>query len=128
MSVTPPARPAADAEAQKKAQEEKKPAKERTESFQISRVEMRRVMASFRVSERNIDYIISVMERAHRHMNVITFASMLENIGLSSSELKELLRRFGIEDIDINRIIEMVDEHKIMAESRKLFDVQVIFG
>ena len=35
-------------------------------------------------------------------------------------QLREFLRRVGIEDVTIERIIEMVDEHKIMAESGRI--------
>jgi hypothetical protein len=97
------------------------------DTFLISRVELRHLMASFRISEKNIENIVSTMEKAHRHINVITLVSMLQNVGMSGDGIKELLRRVGMDDITISKIMEVVDEHRIIAESGRLFDAEVTF-
>ena len=92
-------------------------------SYTISRIELRHLLASFKVSERNIEYLIEGIERAHRHINVITLASVLESFGVSVEQVREFLRRVGVQDVAVDRIIEMVDEHKIMAESGRIYEI-----
>ena len=94
-------------------------------SYSISRLELRHLLASFKVSEKSIESILSGMERAHRHINVITLASALEGYGVSVEQMREFLRRVGMGDVTIERIIEMVDEHKIMAASGRIYEIKI---
>lgn len=90
-------------------------------TFTISRVEIRHMMLSFKVSEKNIQSALSLMEKSHRHINIISFISMLEGYGLDKDQITQLLRRIGLDDIKIGEAMEMVDEHKITSEAGRLF-------
>jgi hypothetical protein len=95
-------------------------------TFMITRVELRHLLSSFKISERNIEYILATIEKTHRHINVITLTSMLEGVGIGTDGIKEVLRRVGMDDITISMVIEMVDEHKIVAESGRIFEALVV--
>jgi uncharacterized protein Smg (DUF494 family) len=90
-------------------------------TFTISRIEIRHMLLSFGVSEKNIQTALSSMEKTHRHINIIAFISLLEGYGLDKDQITQLLRRIGLDDTRINEAVEMVDEHKIVSEAGKLF-------
>ena len=90
-------------------------------TFIVSRVELRHMLLAFRVSEKNIQSALSLMEKSHRHVNIISFISMLGGYGLGKEQITQLLRRMGLDDIKIGEAIEMADEHKILSEAGKLF-------
>jgi SOS response regulatory protein OraA/RecX len=100
----------------------------KTETFVISRQELRRILIAFGVGERNIETMLTGMEKAHRHVNVITFAGLLEKTGLDRARINNVLRRLGIDDLSIRNILNNIDEQKIIAETGRLFNATVEFG
>lgn len=98
------------------------------ETFIISRQELRRVLIAFGMSEKSIESILSSMEKAHRHINAIAFASLLEKAGFDRGHTINLFRRLGIDDISIRSILDQADEQKILAETGRLFNVEIDFG
>lgn len=98
---------------------------ENLETFTISRQELRRILIAFGVSEKNIEGMFSSMEKLHRHINVIVFAGLLEKSGLERDKEINVLRRLGIDDLTIRKILNLADEQKVLAETGRLFNVSV---
>jgi SOS response regulatory protein OraA/RecX len=97
------------------------------ETFIISRQELRRVLVAFGMNEKNIEGLLTNMEKAHRHVNVISFAGMLEKAALDREKISNVLRRLGIDDLTIRNILNTMDEQKIKAETGRLFTVNIEF-
>jgi SOS response regulatory protein OraA/RecX len=93
----------------------------------MSRQELRRVLVAFGMNEKNIANLLTSMEKAHRHVNVIAFAGMLEKASLDREKISNVLRRLGIDDLTIRNILNTMDEQKIKAETGRLFTVNVEF-
>lgn len=96
-------------------------------SFALGRMEIRHILISFNVSEKNIENLLSNLEKAHRHINVVTFIAMLDRVGLDRDKVTEVLRRFGIDDVTISRSMEAVDENRIMSETGRIYNVTIEF-
>jgi len=92
------------------------------ETYTISRDELRRVLVAFKVSEKAIARLTADMEKAHRHMNIISFASILEKLDVSRQTMSQIFRRLGMDEITINKAFNMVDEEKMIAESGRLYE------
>lgn len=101
--------------------------KKRLETFIITRQELRRLLITFGMSEKNISALFTGMEKAHRHVNVITFAGLLEKSGVDREKLGNILRRLGIDDLTIRNVLNAMDEQKIMAETGRLFNATIDF-
>jgi len=95
------------------------------ETYTISRDELRRILVAFKVSEKAIARLIGDMEKAHRHMNVIAFASMLEKLDISRQTMSQIFRRLGMDEIIVNKVFNMVDEQKMLAESGRLYEASL---
>ncbi len=98
------------------------------ETFTISRQELRRVLIAFGLGEKNIEGLLSSLEKAHRHVNVVAFSAMLEKTGLQREKIVNVLRRVGIDDISIQDILDTADEQKILAESGRIYEVNIDFN
>ncbi|MGC8478601.1 MAG: hypothetical protein ACP5NE_01585 [Candidatus Micrarchaeia archaeon] len=94
-------------------------------TFSISRIELRRILLAMKVNEKNIENIISNMEKTHRHVNVVTFVSLLEKAGLERDEIANMLRRLGMDDVNISLVLNMLDEQRISAEIGRIFDADI---
>ncbi len=97
-------------------------------TFSISRIELRRILLALKVSDRSIESIISSMEKTHRHVNVVTFVSLLEKAGLSRDDISNTLRRLGMDDVNISLVLNMLDEQRISAEIGRVFEADVVLG
>ncbi len=95
------------------------------ETFTISRIELRRVLVLFGVTEKDIASILSSMEKSHRHVNVITFAAVLEKAGLSKEKVENIFRRIGMNDITIHDTMNMIDEQRISAETGRVYAIDL---
>ncbi|MCL5430053.1 MAG: hypothetical protein M1504_01080 [Candidatus Marsarchaeota archaeon] len=98
------------------------------ETYTITRQDLRRILIAFGMSEKNIEPILASMEKAHRHINVVVFASLLERSGLERDKIMNVLRRFGMDDVSIRLVLDIADEQKILSETGRLFDVSVDYG
>ncbi|MCL5434090.1 MAG: hypothetical protein M1559_00010 [Candidatus Marsarchaeota archaeon] len=99
-----------------------------TETFTLTRPELRRLLIAYNVDEKNIEKLFAEMEKAHRHINIVSFIGMLEKTNLGRSAISHIMRRFGMDDVAIKNAFEMVDEQKVMAESGRLYSASVDFG
>jgi uncharacterized protein Smg (DUF494 family) len=95
------------------------------DTFIISRAELRQVLISLGVTEKDINNLISTMDKAHRHTNIIIFASFLEKMGVDRDKMSNILRRMGMDDVTINNAFRMVDESKISAETGRIYEVSI---
>ena len=102
--------------------------KARQETFVISRQELRRVLVAFGLTEKAIEPILANLEKSHRHINVVVFSSLLERAGLPRERIVDVLRRLGIDDITIRNILDIADEQRVIAETGRLFNVEVDYG
>lgn len=95
------------------------------ETFTISRPDFRHILTAFGVSEKNIASLFGSMEKAHRHINVIGFVSMLEKAGLDRDECSNIFRRLNMDDVTIKRVFDMVDEERISSETGRLYEATI---
>lgn len=94
----------------------------RQSSFTVSRQDLRRVLTTFGVSGKSIEQILGEMDKQHKHVNIISFTSMLEKGGLSRTSIANIFRRIGIDDVTISTVFNMVDEQKILAETGRIYN------
>lgn len=97
-------------------------------TFMLSRVELRRMLVASGVTERDIAAIVSQIEKAHMHVNVISFAALLEKSGMNNERITNIFRRLGMGDIEIRKVMDMIDSYKINAETGRLYDVTLDTG
>lgn len=98
------------------------------DTFTISRQELRRILTVYKVDETSITKLFSDMEKAHRHVNAIAFAGMLEKINMKRDAISNVLRRLGMDDVNITEIINGMDEQKMLAESGRIFEATISFS
>lgn len=98
------------------------------ETYVVSRQELRRILIAFGMSEKSLEPMLNAVEKAHKHINVITFASMLERAGLDRDKISNVFRRFGMDDLTIRKALDTSDEQKILAETGRIFNVSVDFS
>ena len=94
-------------------------------TFTISKIELKRILSSFKVSDKNTDSILAQLDRMHRHVNVIMFTGMLQNAGLKHNDVINLFRRAGIDDVTISNIFDVLEEEKIKNTFGKLVELKV---
>ncbi len=94
-------------------------------TFAINKIELKRILSSFKVSDKNIDSILAQLDRMHRHVNVIMFTGMLQNVGLKHNEIINMLRRAGIDDVTISNIFDVLEEEKIRNTFGKMIELKV---
>ena len=92
-------------------------------TFTVSRIELKRTLTTLGVSERNIDDLLSELNRAHRHANAVIFAGMLQKAGLKQDDVANVLRRIGIDDITMASIFNVLEEEKIKGAYGRVVDM-----
>ncbi len=95
-------------------------------TFTISKIELKRILANFHVSDKNIEVMLTQLDKMRRHVNVVTFTEMLQNVGLRHNDTVNLLRRAGIDDITISNIFDMIEEEKIRNTFGKLVELRIM--
>ena len=98
------------------------------ETLTISRNELRKVLVSMGMSDKNVISLFGVLDKAHKHANAISFVTMLERMGMDRVKSTRILRRIGLEDITIENVMNMVDESKINAEIGRTYEATVDFS
>jgi hypothetical protein len=78
------------------------------------------------VSEKNIASLLSELNKQHRHINAVSFAGLLEEIGLKSDQVVNVLRRIGLDDITINNVMDELDKERIKKEYGRLVELELI--
>ena len=94
-------------------------------SFAINKIELKRILTAFKVSDRNVDSIIAQLDKMHRHVNAITFTEMLQRVGMSQQDIVNVFRRTGIDDITISNIFDVLEEERIRNTFGKLVELSV---
>lgn len=102
-------------------------AKINSETFIMTRQDLRKMLIAFGINERNLESILSTMEKSHRHISAVSFAGLLEKAGLDYGKIANILRRLGLDDITVRSVLEMADEQKIVSETGRLFDATLEF-
>ncbi|MCL4403670.1 MAG: hypothetical protein M1500_00260 [Candidatus Marsarchaeota archaeon] len=97
-------------------------------TYTISRQELRHVLVAFGLDEKELAALFSSMEKAHRHVNIISFISMLEKTGLSRESITNVLRRLGLDDLTISDAMSSVDEQRIIARTGRVYEATIDFG
>ena len=65
------------------------------------------MLTTLGVSERNTDDLLNNLNKtAQAFANAVTFAGMLQKLGLKSDDMANILRRIGIDDISITKSIQ----------------------
>jgi hypothetical protein len=99
----------------------------KSSTYTITRGELRHVLVAFGMNEKSIQSIFATMDKSHKHINIITFSSLLEKAGMSRSLIGDVFRRIGMDDITIANIFNMADEQKINAEIGRLYNAEIEF-
>ncbi len=100
----------------------------RIDSFDISRSELRKVLVSAGMADRNIMALFGMLDKAHKHINAVSFVTILARMGLDYDKAIIVLRRMGLDDVTINNVMEMVDESKIDSEIGRVYDATIDIG
>ncbi len=95
------------------------------ETFVISRMDIKKILTMLGVSDKSIEELLSSMNKMHRHVNVVSFASMLQKLGLKQQDITNVLRRMGIEDIAITSVLNILDEDKIRGTLGRVVDLDI---
>ncbi len=98
---------------------------ERIDSFAISRSELRKVLVSVGMADRNIMALFGMLDKAHKHVNAVAFVTMMQRMGIEYDKSIIVLRRMGLDDVTISNVMEMVDESKIDAEIGRIYNATV---
>ncbi len=97
-------------------------------TFTLLRVEMRRMLVAAGLNEHDIGAILAQIEKSHRHMSIVAFAALLEKSGLNKEKISNVFRRFGMDDIAIHEVMDIIDSYKINAETGRLYEVRLDTG
>lgn len=98
---------------------------ERIETFVIARNELRKVLVSLNMEEKNILALFGILNKAHKHINVISLVTTVERMGFDREKSARLLRRLGLDDVVVANVFRMVDESKIDADIGRIFEATV---
>jgi SOS response regulatory protein OraA/RecX len=82
-------------------------------TYTVSRIELKRTLTTLGMSEKNIDDLLAELNKMHRHANAVFFAGLLQKAGLKQEDVAKVLRRIGIDDINMTSIFSMLEEEKI---------------
>lgn len=95
-------------------------------TFTVSRVEIKRMLASLGIADKRIDELLSGMDKSHRHVNVATLVRMLQNTGIRQRDVANILRRIGIDDISIAKVFDVIDEARINEAFGRVVEINVV--
>ncbi|MDE1865518.1 MAG: hypothetical protein KGH94_02675 [Candidatus Micrarchaeota archaeon] len=96
--------------------------------FTIPRNELRKVLLSIGMEDKSILSLFNMLNKAHRHINAISFVTTLERMGGTREKSARVLRKLGMDDVVIANVFRMVDESKIDAEIGRIYDASIDFG
>jgi hypothetical protein len=94
-------------------------------SFTVNRIEMKRMLTVLGVSERSIDEMLSQLNKMHRHVNVVSFAGMLQKVGLKGEEVSNVLRRIGVDDVTLSNVLNTLDEERIRSTYGRIVEISL---
>ena len=94
-------------------------------TYVVNRIRLEQILSSFKVSTKNIDEMLNQINKTHRHINGIAFVSMLHRYGVKPSDVSNILRRIGIDDVTITDIFNKLDEQNINETYGKVVELSV---
>jgi ribosomal protein L12E/L44/L45/RPP1/RPP2 len=94
-------------------------------TFTIDRLKLKKLLAAYKVSDKNIDEILNTLNKTHRHMNAVAFVSLLERKGLKRDDAINILRRIGVDDVNITSVLNVIDEQRIKDAYGKIVELSV---
>ncbi|MDE1851219.1 MAG: hypothetical protein KGH69_00835 [Candidatus Micrarchaeota archaeon] len=95
-------------------------------TFTVSRVEIKRMLASLGIADKRIDQLLSDMDKSRRHVNVIMLVRMLQNTGIRQRDVANILRRIGIDDVSIAKVFDVIDETRINEAFGRVVEINVV--
>ncbi|MGC8586921.1 MAG: hypothetical protein ACP5K9_01370 [Candidatus Micrarchaeia archaeon] len=95
------------------------------ETFIVNRLDLKKMLTMLGMSDKNIDTLEASINKMHRHVDAVTFAGMLQKYGLGQESVKNVLRRLGIDDVTITKILNALDEERINASYGRVVEVNV---
>ncbi len=94
-------------------------------TFTITKIEFKKLLSGFKISEKNIDMLITQMDKSYKHMNALAFAEQLQKLGLKQNEISNVFRRLGIDDITISNLFDILEEDRIRSTFGRLVDLNL---
>src|SRR5208283_5125157 len=94
-------------------------------SFTVNRIELKRMLTVLGVSERSADEMLAELNKRHRHVNAVTFAGMLQKVGLKNDDISNLFRRIGVDDVTISNVINTLDEERIRSAYGRIVEILI---
>ncbi|BCS90995.1 MAG: hypothetical protein ARM1_0452 [Candidatus Micrarchaeota archaeon] len=95
-------------------------------SLAIERTQLRKILKSFNLSEKDIINITTYLDKARRHINIINFIILLERYNIKRDSIRSILRRIGFSDKQIDKGFEAHDEKLIMDKYGRLFEIDLV--
>lgn len=94
-------------------------------TFIVNRLELKKMLTMLKVGEKSIDELEANLNRLHRHVNAVSFAGMLQKLGLKQGDVTNIFRRIGIDDVSITEIFNSLDEERISETFGKIVVLSV---
>lgn len=94
-------------------------------TYTISKIELKRLLATFKVSEKNTEEVLAQIDKSYKHINAVSLAEQLQKFGLRQNDVANILRRIGIDDITISSLFDVIEEQKIKSTFGRLIELSV---
>ena len=94
-------------------------------TYTINRLDLKKLLLVRGISEGSIEEIIAQFNKAHRHESAVAFVDTLQKLGLDSTEISNVLRRIGVDDVSIASVFDSLDEEKIKNSYGRLVELQI---
>ena len=95
------------------------------QTFTMNKVELKKILSSFNVSDKNANELLATIDKTYRHINAVAFAESLFRLGLKQEEITNILRRAGIGDVTISGIFDMIETERIRSAFGRLVELSV---
>ncbi len=94
-------------------------------SYSLSRKELKKLLVVYGINERDIEAMFASMEKKHMHMNVLVFTELLQRSNVSRTRIIQILRRLGMTDLSISKVMDMLDEERLLATSGRIYKATI---
>ena len=95
------------------------------ETFTINRLELRKMLISMGVGEKNLAELESTLKKLHRHVNAVAFVGLLQKYGLKQADVANIMRRIGIDDLSITNVLNSLDEQKMSETYGRIVELSI---
>lgn len=94
-------------------------------TYPVSKIEFKRLLSTFKVSDKNIDILLAQIDKSYKHANAVVLAESLQKFGLKQTEIASIFRRIGIDDITISNVFDIIEAEKIKSTFGRLIELSV---